>query len=452
MHPRLCRTEWFALGFALLAATACFVHQCWYPSSLFDAAQYAEMGRNIVEHGIFSRFMESQVRTYGYPVFLSLVYAIAGRLHLPSSLLLFLVQLGLYLTAAALLRLSVARYSFSASRVVFCGLMLNYYALLYTPECLTESLSLSALLLLAAGWLEAYRRQGPLSLLAAVSLLAGSSTLIRPANVVMAMTWLAGAGLIAFRSRFGTRRSLVAAAVVAVCVALPFLPQLAYNGLQFGRWTPLLARDLGQRQRAWGIQDIKYATAMPPIPEAGVHYVNPWLRGTTLDVEAPLRWYAAHPRRGALTLAVHSFNLTDQDLLFTYSRDLDPWYRIPLGVINHAVVVLGLIGLTLGVWRIRHVASLGMKDALGLVVLMLVGVWAMHVWTAVEMRFGLALLCVLFPAAAYTLLVLARAGNVRVIAGTAVVVALYVTGALRLSDWVRDQSPLIHAVVSGRHR
>jgi hypothetical protein len=452
MPPRPSRTEWFALGFALLVAAACFVHQWWYPSSLFDAAQYAEMGRNIVEHGLFSRFMESQVRTYGYPVFLSLVYAIAGTVHMPSSLLLFLVQLGLYLIAVVLLRRSVARFSVSASRIAFCGLMLNYYALLYTPECLTESLSLSALLLLGVGWLEAYRRQGPLSLLAAVSLLAGCSILIRPANVFMTITWLAGAGLIAMRSRFGTTRSLVAAAVVAVSVALPFLPQLAYNGLQFGRWTPLLARDLGQRQQAWGIQDIKYATAMPPIPEAGVHYVNPWLKGTTLDVEAPLGWYAAHPKRAALTLAAHSFNLTDQDLLFTYSRDLDPWYRIPLGVINHAVVALGLMGFVLCVSRIRHVASPALQDALGLVVLMLMAVWAMHVWTAVEMRFGLALFCALFPAAVYSLLVLARSRNLRVVAGTAVIVALYVAGALRLSAWVRDQSPLIHAAVSARQR
>jgi hypothetical protein len=285
-----------------------------------------------------------------------------------------------------------------------------------------------------------------------VSLLAGCSILIRPANVFMTITWLAGAGLIAMRSRFGTTRALVAAADVAVSDALPVLPQLAYNGLQFGRWTPLLTRDLGQRQQAWGIQDIKYATAMPPIPEAGVHYVNPWLKGTTLDVEAPLGWYAAHPKRAALTLAAHSFNLTDQDLLFTYSRDLDPWYRIPLGVINHAVVALGLMGFVLCVSRIRHVASPALQDALGLVVLMLMAVWAMHVWTAVEMRFGLALFCALFPAAVYSLLVLARSRNLRVVAGTAVIVALYVAGALRLSAWVRDQSPLIHAAVSARQR
>jgi len=94
MHLKLCRAEWLALGFALLVAAGCLVHQWWYPSSLYDAAQYAEMGRNIAEHGVFSRFMESQVRTYGYPAFLSLVYVVARALHLPSLLLLFVVRRG----------------------------------------------------------------------------------------------------------------------------------------------------------------------------------------------------------------------------------------------------------------------------------------------------------------------------------------------------------------------
>jgi hypothetical protein len=452
MHPKLCRAERLALGFALLVAVGCFVHQWWYPSTLFDAGQYTEMGHSIADHGPFSRFMESQVRTYGYPLFLSAIYVIAGTLHLPSILLLFLAQLGLYLMATVLLRRSVAWFSVPASRVVFCGLMFNYYALLYTPECLTESLSLSALILLGAGWLECYRYQAPLSLLAVLSLVAGFSILIRPANASIAIVWLTGVGLIGFRNRFTKRRAVATVAVVCVSLALPFIPQLTYNGLQFGRWTPLLARNLGRRQQAWGIQDIKYATAMPPSPEAGIHYVNPWVQGTTLDVEAPLKWYAANPGRGALTLAVHTFNLTDQDLLFTYSRDLDPWYRVPLGIINHAVVVLGLIGLVLGASKIRHAGSQIMKDAFSLMVMVLVGVWAMHVWTAVEMRFGLALFCVLFPAAAYTLRSLAGSAGARTIAGTAIVVALYVVGALKLSAWVRDQSPVIHAVVSQRRQ
>jgi hypothetical protein len=463
MHTRLSRTEWLALGIGLSIAIGFFIHQCWYPSSLYDAAQYVEMGRHIADRGILSRFMESQVRTYGYPLFLSPIVLIAGTTGLPFVLVLFLVQLGLYVAAAAAFRRALAPWSVPAARVAFCGLMVNYYALLYTTEPLTESLSLTALVLLGAGWLTAYRRRGPLRLLTALALLAGFSILIRPANIFMAVTALAGIVLIGVRHRVAPGRAAIAASLVAACVALPFVPQLVYNGTQFGRWTPLLARDLGKRQQAWGIQDLKYATAMPPIADSAVHYANPWLRGTTLDDAAPLSWYRAHPRRAALTLALHSFNLTDQDLLFTYSRDLDPWYRVPLGLINHAAVILGFIGLIICGYRAARGRDQAIKDAGALLAVLLGGVWALHVWTAVEMRFGLALLCILFPFAGYALLSVARSnrwgdhegrpyGSRRraTIVVTGVIVAAYVAGALRLSAWVRDQSPLIRATVASR--
>lgn len=452
MRLRLSRAEWLALTIGLSIAAGFFVHQWRYPSSLYDAAQYAEMGRNILDHGLRSRFMESsQVRTYGYPLFLSVIVLVARVLHLPFVPVLFLAQLTLYVLAAAALRRSLASWSIPVARLVFCGLLLDYYALLYTPESLTESLSISAAILLAAGWIAAYQRQGPRRLLAGLGVIAGFAVMIRPANIAFAATAVAGTALVAVRGRFPRRRAAIAAAAVAVCVALPFLPQLFYNVTQFGRWTPLVARDLGKAQQLWGIQDIKYATAMPPSPGAAVHYVNPWLTGTTVDEADPLAWYVAHPRRGALTLALHSFNLTDQDLLFTYSRDLDPWYRVPLGIVNHAVVALGLIGLVVlgsDALRVGHRTD---RDAMALLALALAGTWALHAWAAVEMRFGALVLCVLFPAAGYTLYILARSTRVLRTIAIAVVVAAYVAGALRLSAWVRDQAPLIRAVVASHH-
>ena len=84
-------------------------------------------------------------------------------------------------------------------------------------------------------------------------------------------------------------------------------------------------------QQVWGIQNIKYATGMPPVPRGAIYYHSPFWRGTELDVRnRRWRWYVDYPGRGSLTLAIHTFNLTDQDLLFTYSRDLHPWYRVPL--------------------------------------------------------------------------------------------------------------------------
>jgi len=143
-------------------------------------------------------------------------------------------------------------------------------------------------------------------------------------------------------------------------------------------------------------------------------------------------------------------SLPEQDLLFTYSRDLDPWYRIPLGLINHAAVALGLIGLLLCFHTVHSAGNQTSRDAVALLAVMIAATWAMHVWTAVEMRFGFALLCALFPLAGYAIARVWQSASVRSIVSTTVVVAAYVAGALQLSSWVRDQSPLIHAIVTGQ--
>jgi hypothetical protein len=194
-------------------------------------------------------------------------------------------------------------------------------------------------------------------------------------------------------------------------------------------------------QQAWGVSDIKYATAMPPIAEAKVHYENPFLPGTAFDEASPLLWYIDHPVRGFLTLALHTFNLVDQDLLFTYSRDLDPWYRIPLGVVNHSIVFFGSVGLILLCRNVRRSERTVTREAFLLLLVMMLANWAMHVLTAVEMRFGLGLLIVLMPLAIYAadvLLANRQRPALLIVAATA-----YVVLALLLSSWVREQAPLI---------
>jgi hypothetical protein len=350
-----------------------------------------------------------------------------------------------YVGAALLFRRALRRISPFAAELAFCGLMVNYYALIYTPECLTESLSISVLLTVSAVWLEAYRSGGALGLLLVGSLIAGSSIILRPANLFIAAAWAIGVVLVAWRSPMAAVRSASGAALVVGVLVMPLLPQLAYNGLRFGRWTPLLAENLGTKQQVRGIRDIKYATAMAPIPEPAIHYVNPLSIDTPIDEQAPWHWYVGHPWRGAFTLAIHTFNLLDQDLLFTYSRDLDPWYRVPLGIINHGVVALGLVGLWCVFRRVRATDAQTARDCLGILLVVLGTTWAMHVWTAVEMRFGFAVLLALFPLAGYAVVRLTFDRSRRALMAVAVGTAAYVVAALLLSHWVRDQSALIRA-------
>ena len=267
--------------------------------------------------------------------------------------------------------------------------------------------------------------------------------MVRPANMFMVAAWLVGAAVIALRTRPGRARTLAAGACLVAALALPMLPQLANNVRNFGKWTPLVVLDLGQMQQTWGIWNIKYATAMPPVPQGAIYYQNPLWTGTVVDEHAPWRWYLDNPGRGLLTVAIHTFNLTDQDLLFTYSRDLDPWYRVPLGLVNHAIVALGLLGLCLGARRALAQGTAEQRDAMLVLLAMTAANWAMYCWTAVEMRFGSVLLLVLFPFAGYAAWCLGHARRARRCCAAGAGVAAYAGLALLLSAWVRDQAPLI---------
>jgi hypothetical protein len=249
--------------------------------------------------------------------------------------------------------------------------------------------------------------------------------------------------LLVLRERPPASRVALLLMLLVAAVALPMAPQVRNNLMYYGTPSPTVSVDLGQLQQSLGAQNLKYATALPPVPRAPVYYNNPFYEGTTMDEAAPWSWYLDHPLRALATVALHTFNLTDQDLLFTYSRDLTPWYRVPLGIVNHAAVALGLVGLVLLGQRARTAKDPRWRDAYVMLLALIVANWAVYAWTAVEMRFGSVLLLVLFPLAGYAALRIAALRSTRKVRPVAAGIAAYVTVALLLSAWVRDQSPLI---------
>jgi hypothetical protein len=447
MSTRLNRVEWVAVAIAVLIAHAFLWHEWLYPSS-YDALLYVQLGHEIADKGLFQHFTAADLRTYGYPYLLSLLVRGAARSAWPLLPVVFELQLLFYLAACFFFRSALIRVLPRVALFAFCGMLVNFYVLIYTPETLTESVSLTLLVVAGGCWLYAYGRAAVLLPLLVGSVVAGFAVMVRPANMFIVVAWLIGVLVILLRRRFDVGRALGSGVCMAVALALPMAPQLANNVLNFGKWTPLVVLDLGQMQQTWGVWNIKYATAMPPVSQGAIYYENPLLAGTKVEEQAPWRWYLDHPGRGVLTLALHTFNLTDQDLLFTYSRDLDPWYRVPLGIVNHAIVALGLLGLFLGVRRVVAQGTPEQRDAM-LVLLVMTGAnWAVYSWTAVEMRFGSVLLLLLFPFAGYALARLAaeRGPGMRAVAGVGV--ALYVALALALSSWVREQAPLIRDAVA----
>lgn len=150
------RVEWACLTFAAIVAHAFLVHEWLYPSA-FDARSYVDIAKDIAAHGVLSKFEGSDFRTYGYPFVLSLVLRASALTGMSFLLLLFELQLLAYCGAVLLLRRALAPVSATAARLTWCGLLVDYYALIYTPESLTESVSLTLLVLAAGCWVTLWR-------------------------------------------------------------------------------------------------------------------------------------------------------------------------------------------------------------------------------------------------------------------------------------------------------
>lgn len=432
------RGEWLAIVAAVVIAHAFYWRIVLYPSD-FDARNYLDIAQDIVRQGLFSKFFYSNVRTYGYPLFLAFLRELAGRSDALWGWLIFEIQLGGFLVASWALRRSLLPSAPKFARWTFIALALNPFVLSYTPESLSESVALTLVVASAACWVAARNRRDPWALVLVGSLLVSFSVMVRPANVFALAAWCVAILLLLMERR--ARLAMIVPVTIALIVgiAVPAAPQLRNNIMNYGEATPLVVARLATNQQIWGIQYIKYATALPPVPLPSVFYDNPFLSSRPIDPVHPLRWYLQFPSAGVATLALHVFNLLDQDLVFTYSRDLDPWYRIPVGIANHALVALALIGYA---YLARHRAMT--IPCLAVAALVLAHL-AVHASTAVEMRFGLPLLALAGPFAVYGVQRLAAGPSRGAVIALLAIVALYVASALTLSEWVRSQSPSIVA-------
>lgn len=433
----LSRAEWIALVLAIGIAHAFYARSLAYPSD-YDAKNYLAIATDLARGGLFAKFYYSELRSYGYPLFLWTLKEVADVLRVPWGLVIFETQLALYAGATLFVRSRLAKVSLPVARIVLVATLLNVVALVYVADTLAESLSLVLLLVAAGCWVHLYAG-GSRGLVAVAlgSLALGAAVVVRPANVFALPVWaVAGLALASLRG-WNARQRVLATLTATLVITLPLLPQFANNVRHYSRWTPLVAASLGRNQQIWGIAYLKYATALPPIALPSVFYLNPYAEGRPVDEARPLAWYVEHPGAGAATLGLHIFGMLDQDLLFTYARDLDPWYRRPLGIVTHGAIALAGLGLVLLASRARR--DRGHRAIFVALSTFLAAYAALHATTAVEMRFGLPVLVVAGPLAVWFV----RESRRRTSAGRAAIVvfvALWIAASLALSDWMRSQA------------
>src|SRR5205085_3071840 len=84
----------------------------------------------------------------------------------------------------------VARIWPAFASFAFAGIVLNVFALVYTPESLTESVSLSLILAGAACWLALLAGPATWRPVLAGSIVVGAAVMVRPANLFAFFTWV----------------------------------------------------------------------------------------------------------------------------------------------------------------------------------------------------------------------------------------------------------------------
>lgn len=427
----------------------------------YDSDGYLRAARDIGAHGVLSPFDLSSLRTYGYPLVLSWIDKIAALSGIPIRVAVTELQVSMYILAGLLLRRAASVYP-NGSLAIDIAMYLNVWAVFLSTEVLTESLSLSLLLVVAGCWFWAWQNiwnRKYWLFLSAGSLLVGFCVMLRPANIFMFVAWFAGHLLLIFNSgergfRARMRSAFLSSAVTLALALLPMLPQLRNNVLYYGRWTPLVTEQLQNAQLTLGVFYIKYGTSVPPAPLGAIQYLNPLVAGTRPPGPHPGAWYLEHPVRGAATFGLHVFNIVDQDFPFVYVQNLIPWYRLPEAVVLHLFTGLSLLGLF--VWlknfprgnpretRAAITPRAAFLFAAG-------GYIAVYGVSAAESRFGVPLLWSVLPFSFVAIQeLLAAEGKRRWIQLLGVLV--YAVLAVRLSIWVTAQSPQIalacHAVRS----
>ncbi len=239
---------WLGVGAALRAALI------YFPRPLDDDTDvYAELGRNLLHHGTYGIFADSDLppslfRLPGYPLFLALL---GEKMHL-----ILAVQTALDLLACMLLGWVVSRYVSERAGLWTVGLSATcLFPSIYAASAMTECLSTFAVagaiwamgMLLLRG--DAFELRGAWRRLLPLAGFAGLAMLLRPDGALVTMAVAAALAWYGAK-RAGWRRAVGISALFGCLACVPLVPWTIRNAVTFHVFQPLAPRhvnDPGER-------------------------------------------------------------------------------------------------------------------------------------------------------------------------------------------------------------
>jgi hypothetical protein len=412
---------------------------------LHDAAGYVRAATDILKNGLFSKFELSHLRTYAWPWILSGLMRLSAATSIPLRIVALEFQLGLHIGAALALRQALRTMNAPprVRRILFLSVLTNPLLLIYPSYVLSESSSFSATILFLSVCIWLISPGGRrLPAIAAGSFLLALAVMIRPSNLCLTPVWAVALGVAAHLYRPNRRRIAAAAGIVVFFGALPLTPEFL-NNLRFYRTPTPFVVDPISSSNAWlGIQNIKYSTShLPTSNDPRVIYINPFRGPDAGRVDAPGAWYLSHPGRGVATIALHTFNLLDQDLPFPYNTTLAPTYYPAAAILNLFVAACGFLGLALAFrpamrnphWQALYIITLAALTCM----------LASNSLYMVETRYGVPSLMILYASGAWLCVERLRHTRVRTRVVLLSIAFVFTAVGWTLSAWVRAQAPAI---------
>ena len=349
-----------------------------FGSNKGDAGWYILIAHDITA-GLRSGF-----RTYGYPLFLKLIqYPYTANVESLQifSFYILTIQYFLYVSSVFLFSFAVTNNQ-NARLIITAGLLLNIHILSFLSVTLTETVSISTLLICCAIFYGMKKN----SLRAfCIGLFAAFSIEVRPANLWV-YCFMFTLLLLEFIDNKYTKKEIINTLLLFMIGSfISFAPQMYFNYVNFHSINPLLRGRLAQSQYEWGKEFAFYScTLVPPLSLFKVQ--NPFM----LTSPHPFTWLSINGLSYGLFKVMIMFHHSS---LFPYQFMKIAYQQIAIffSSFNTYFGMLGLIvqNKKIPIEKIRAIL-------IGLCFCIL-----LHLCTALEDRFTFAICLLLMPFAIY---------------------------------------------------
>lgn len=346
-----------------------------------DAKNYLELAKKYNVEGIT---VKEPLRTFAYPLILSLVIKTSQAINLSESLLVFLLQISVYYLAVVVVSNVASEYSRKLSMAIYTALCANIFVIPYAGITLTDSLYTSLSMLILGGIMKTESLQRSEQSISTKRVFLGTLLLSLAIVIRPAAVWLAAPALYCLvRLTWKRGVSVFDFLLATTAGAVPLYIQIALNFTNYKVISFLPVTDLGGAQIKWGIENIKYGTWMGSVK-------NFYSSGHLVDIhsrELDLWWYFNNPIDSIKLLAFKLIGAFDFDYVIPYPYH-QPHYKWIASFFSFTILWIGVFG-TLVHLCTKKLTVLGSRF---MPVIIFTGWCAISLISALELRFVLPLI------------------------------------------------------------